>query len=155
VVHLPRRRGDQGCGANTYFIEARLRGIETGRELALIAIFSAMTVRLPLGASVRADFYILSLFDLGSGAYGTTTEYDLPRPFRVRRSHKMRVARGLLDVSYETAEGRARWSVRRDAGGAPVPFSYSLDLRGSRSPRSRHGGDARCRAREAAGAGRR
>jgi hypothetical protein len=73
---------------------------------------------------------VLSFFDLGSGVYGTASEADLPRPFRVRRSHRMRVARGLMDVTFDTPEGRARWAVRRDAAGAPVPFSYALDLRG-------------------------
>jgi hypothetical protein len=127
---FPAAEGDQGCGANTYFVETRLRTLDTGREFAVMAIFSAMTVPIAFGRSVRADFYVLSLFDLATGDYGTTTEFDLPRALRVRRRHKLRVARGLLDVSFETSQGRARWAVRRDAAGAPVPFSYSLDLRG-------------------------
>jgi len=127
---FPAAEGDQGTGANTYFIECPLRGLASGRRLALMAIFSAM--RVPVGplAEIRADFYIFALFDLDTGAYGTITDFDLPRPFRVRRTHKLKVARGQLDLSYETPEGRARWATRRDASGAPVPFSYALDLRG-------------------------
>lgn len=126
---FPAAEGDQGAGANTYFIECPLRGLRTGRNLALMAIFSAM--RVPLArTTLRADFYIFALFDLDAGTYGTMTDFDMPRPLRVRRTHKMKVARGLLDVSYETRDGRARWTTRRDAAGAPVPFSYALDLHG-------------------------
>ena len=126
---FPAAEGDQGTGANTYFIECPLRGLRTGRNLALMAIFS--TMRVPVASmTVHADFYIFALFDLDTGAYGTITDFDLPRPLRVRRTHKMKTARGHLDVSYETSEGRARWTTRRDAGGAPVPFSYALELRG-------------------------
>jgi predicted secreted hydrolase len=126
---FPAAEGDQGTGANTYFIEAELRGLRTGRRLAMMAIFSAM--RVPVAFAVlRADFYIFALFNLDDGSYGTTTEFDLPRLLRVRRKYDLKVARGLLDVSYETREGRARWTTRRDAAGAPVPFSYALDLRG-------------------------
>ncbi len=132
---FPAAEGDQGCGANTYFVETRLRGVRSGRELAMMTIFTAITVPLRLLWPVRADFYILALFDLTTGAYGTTTEFDLPRPGRVRRRHKLDVARGLLDVSFETSEGRARWAVRRDAAGAPVPFRYLLELCG----RDQHG----------------
>ncbi|MBM4244315.1 MAG: secreted hydrolase [Deltaproteobacteria bacterium] len=126
---FPAAEGDQGTGANTYFIECPLRGIRTGRNLALMAIFTAM--RVPLARlTLRADFYVFALFDLDAGTYGTITDFDLPQPLRVRRTHKLKVARGVLDVSYETSEGRARWTTRRDAAGAPVPFSYALDLRG-------------------------
>lgn len=132
---FPAAEGDQGTGANTYFIESQLRGLRSGREIALMAIFSAMRVPIRRIAVLRADFHIFSLFNLDAGTYGTMTDFDLPRALRVRRKHKLRVARGLLDVSYETSEGRARWTTRRDAAGAPVPFSYALDLRG----RDQHG----------------
>ena len=127
---FPAAEGDLGCGANTYFIECPLRALRSGRRLALMAIFAAM--RVPVGSLtvLRADFHIFSLFDLDAGTYGTMTEFDLPRPLRVRRAHKLKVARGLLDLSYESSEGRARWTTRRDAAGAPVPFSYALELRG-------------------------
>lgn len=127
---FPAAEGDQGTGANTYFIECPLRGLRSGRNLALMAIFSAMRVPVARVADVRADFYIFALFDLDAGTYVTTTEWDMPRPLRIRRQHRLRVARGLLDLSWEGNEGRVRWTTRRDAAGAPVPFSYALDLRG-------------------------
>jgi len=127
---FPAAEGDLGCGANTYFIESRLHGVKSGRELAVMAIFAASRVPLPLVGSLHADFYILAFFDLASGDYGTMTDFDLPRLARMRRAHKLEVARGLLDVAFASRHGRARWSTRRDASGAPVPFSYALELRG-------------------------
>lgn len=127
---FPAAEGDQRCCANTYFLEARLRGSRSGRELAVMTIFSHSGVPVPILGELRADFHIFSLFDLTSGSYGTMTEFDLPRPPRVRRNARMRCARGVLDVSFETRHGRARWAARRDATGAPLPFSYALDLRG-------------------------
>ena len=109
---FPAAEGDQGCDANTYFVESRLRGLSTGRELGVMAIFSAMAVRVPLLGALRADFYILSLFDLGNGDYGTTTEFDLPRPPRIRRQNRLKVARGLLDVSFETSTSSAAFITR-------------------------------------------
>jgi hypothetical protein len=132
---FPAAEGDQGCQANTYFLESRLTGVTTGRELAVMVIFSASTVPLPVAGEMRADFYVVSYFDLTTGEYGTTTEFDFPKPPRIRRTRKLRVARGVLDVSFETPQGRARWAVRRDAAGAPAPFSYALELRG----RDHHG----------------
>jgi hypothetical protein len=126
---FPAAEGDQGLATNRYFVEARLRGIRSGRELAFLTIFS--TTRAPAGPlTLRDDLYVLSLFDLGSGRYGTATEHDLPRAGRMRRQYRLSVARGLLDVSFAGREGRARLACRRDASGAPVPFSYSLDLCG-------------------------
>lgn len=127
---FPAAEGDQGTGANTYFVEAELRGLRSGRKLALMTIFSAMRVPVVASLALRADFYTFALFDLDAGVYGTVTEFDMPRPLRIRRRPRMKVARGLLDLSFETREGRARWTTRRDAAGAPVPFSYALDLRG-------------------------
>ncbi|MBM4265720.1 MAG: lipocalin family protein [Deltaproteobacteria bacterium] len=127
---LPAAEGDLGMGANTYFLETRLRGVKSGRELAFLVIFAAM--RVPIGPlpPIQASFFILSFFDLSNGTYGTMTEFDLPRPPRIRRQHRLSVSRGLLDVRFQGSEGQARWSSRRDAAGAPVPFSYALDLRG-------------------------
>lgn len=127
---FPEAEGDEGWGANSWFLEGRLRGQRSGRDLALMVIFALNRIDLPFGRRLPVAFHVLSLFDLGAGTYGTTTEYDLPRPMRVRRTQLLRAARGLLDVSFETSEGRSRWSVRRDATGAPDPFRYALDLRG-------------------------
>jgi hypothetical protein len=126
---FPAAEGHQGLDANTWLLEARLRGLRSGRELAVLSIFSAMRIPIGFGRNLHADFFLLSLFDLASGAYATASELDLPRPLRLRRSHRLRAARGLLDVTFEARAGRSRWAVRRDAAGAPVPFSYALDLR--------------------------
>lgn len=127
---FPEAEGDQGLGATTWFVEGRLRGRTTGREIAVMAIFALNRIVAPFRVELPAGFHVFALFDLDEGRYGTTTEFDLPRPGRIRRALKLRTTPGLLDVSYETRAGRSRWSIRRDAAGAPRPFRYSLDLVG-------------------------
>ena len=127
---FPEAEGDQGLGATTWFVEGRLRGRTTGREIAVMAIFALNRIVAPFRVELPAGFHVFALFDLDEGRYGTMTEFDLPRPGRIRRALKLRTTPGLLDVSYETRAGRSRWSVRRDAAGAPRPFRYALDLVG-------------------------
>ncbi len=132
---FPAAEGDADWGATTWFIEGRLRGRESGREFAVMAIFALNRITAPFGRILPAGFHVFSLFDLDNGGYGTTTEFDLPRPPRIRRRFKFAAERGLLDVSFESSAGRSRWTVRRDGGGTPVPFGYALDLVG----RDQHG----------------
>ena len=86
---FPAAEGDQGAESNTYYVAGRLRGRATQREWAFLVIFTFNNVRQRL----RADFYTFALFDLATGAYGTYSEYDLPRPPRIRRRYKLSVAR--------------------------------------------------------------
>lgn len=123
---FPAAEGDQGAESNTYYVAGRLRGQTTQREWAFLVIFTFNNVRKRL----RADFYTFALFDLASGAYGTYSEYDLPRPPRIRRRYKLSVAAGSLDVAFATAHGTSRWTTRRGADGALQPFSYTLHLVG-------------------------
>src|SRR3989442_11760614 len=74
---FPGAEGDQGAESNTYYVAGRLRGRSTGHEWAFLVIFSFNDVRHLL----RADFHTLALFDLETGAYGTSTEFDFPRLF--------------------------------------------------------------------------
>ena len=123
---FPAAEGDQGAESNTYYVAGRLRGRATQREWAFLVIFTFNNVRKRL----RADFYTFALFDLTTGAYATYSEYDLPRPPRIRRSYKLSVAPGNLDVAFTSAHGVSRWTTRRDAAGALVPFAYELSLVG-------------------------
>ena len=132
---FPAAEGDQGAESNTFYVAGRLRGRASGREWAFLTIFTFNDVRKRL----RADFYTLALFDLASGAYATFSEDDLPRPFRIRRQHKLSVARGHLDVAFRSAEGVSTWTTRRRPDGSLEPFSYALSLCG------RDAGDRRLR----------
>jgi len=123
---FPAAEGDQGAESNTYYLAGRLRGLESGREWAYFVVFTYNNIRRWL----RTDFYTFALFDLSDGSYGTYTEHDLPRPPRLRRTHKLTVAAGHLDVAFASALGACRWTTRRRADGALEPFAYHLLLRG-------------------------
>jgi hydroxyneurosporene synthase CrtC len=119
---FPDAEGDQGAESNTYYVAGRLRGRNTANEWAFLVIFTCNDVHHRL----RADFHTFALFDLKSGAYGTSTELDFPRFFRWRRAYRLSVARGGLEVSFRGSGGESFWKTRRDANGSLVPFAYTL-----------------------------
>ncbi len=123
---FPDAEGDQGAESNAYYVSGRLVGTESRREWAFFTIFTFNDIHHVL----RADFYTLALFDLASGDYGTHTEFDLPRPLRVRRAHRLSVARGRLDVTFDGAPSASSWRARRSSEGSLEPFAYSLSLFG-------------------------
>jgi predicted secreted hydrolase len=123
---FPAAEGDQGAESNTYYVSGQLRGRASGRRWAFLTIFTYNNVRKWL----RADFFTLALFDLDSGEYGTFSEFDLPRPPRIRRAYKLSVERGALGVSYDSQAGRSVWKARRDQAGNLVPFAYDAALVG-------------------------
>lgn len=123
---FPAAEGDQDAESNTYYVAGRLRGRDSGRAWAYLAIFAGTNVRHRL----RADFCTVALFDLTAGTYATCTEYDFPHPLRWRRQHRLAMARGHLDVTFAGQAGTSRWATRRTADGALEPFAYHLDLHG-------------------------
>ncbi|MDX2168917.1 MAG: lipocalin-like domain-containing protein [Deltaproteobacteria bacterium] len=130
---FPAAEGDQGAESNTYYVAGRLRGRASGREWAFLTVFTFNDIHHRL----RADFYTLALFDLGAGTYGTFSEFDLPRPFRLRRRYKLSVAPGHLDVAFDAAPGRSSWTTRRAADGTLQPFAYHVSLHGTDADRRR------------------
>lgn len=124
---FPAAEGDQGAESNTFYVAGRLRGRQTRREWSFLVVFAFNDVRKRL----RADFFTVALFDLATGEYGTYSEFDLPRLFRLRRVHKLSVGRGSLDLRFDSAElAPSCWTTRRDATGGLVPFSYELSAYG-------------------------
>ncbi len=123
---FPAAEGDQGAESNTYYLAGRLRGRDSGRTWAYLAIFAYTAVRQRL----RADFHTVALFDLAAGTYATWTEHDLPHPLRWRRQYRLTVARGHLEVAFAGSAGPSSWTTRRTADGALAPFAYHLELRG-------------------------
>ena len=123
---FPAAEGDQGAESNTFYVAGRLRGRQTRREWAFLVIFAFNDIRHRL----RADFYTFALFDLASGEYATFSEFDLPRPLRLRRRHKLSVARGHLEVGFASSAGTSTWTTRRREDGELAPFSYHATLVG-------------------------
>ena len=114
-------------GVATYFIDGFLRGRETGRSFAFIVIVTDMRV---LRKRVRASFYTFALYDLDRRCYGTYTDYDFPRPPRIRRRHKIHAVEGHLALRFDASAGTARWEHRRDRHGELVPFAWDVALPG-------------------------
>jgi hypothetical protein len=121
-LSFPDAEGDQGAESNTYYVAGRLTGRSSGRRWAFFVIFTFNDIWHRL----RADFRTMALFDLESGDYGTSTEFDFPRLFRRRRDHRLSVAPGHLDVSFRGDRGETFWRTRRGADGALEAFSYAL-----------------------------
>jgi len=123
---FPAAEGDQGAESNTYYVAGRLRGRDSGHQWAFLVVFTFNDIRRWL----RADFFTLSLFDVTTGDYGTFSEFDLPRPPRIRRTYKLSVAKDELHVAFKSREGTSTWSTRRAADGRVLPFAYHVSLVG-------------------------
>ncbi len=114
-------------GVATYFIDGFLRGRVSGRSFAFIVILTDMRVLRKL---VRASFYTFALYDLDRRHYGTYTDYDFPRPPRIRRRYKIHAVPGYLALRFEAAAGTALWEQTRDARGELTPFIWDVTLPG-------------------------
>ena len=114
-------------GVATYFIDGFLRGRGRGGSYAFMVIFTDMWV---LRKRVRASFYTFALYDLEHRRYGTYTDYDFPRPPRIRSRYKIHGALDHLALRYEASAGTCRWENRRDEHGALVPFAWDVALAG-------------------------
>jgi len=114
-------------GVATYFIDGFVHGRPSGHPYAFIVIFTDMWV---LRKRVRAGFYTFALYDLEQRRYGTYTDYDFPRPPRIRSRYKLRAMRDHLALHYESSAGNCRWENRRDERGQLVPFAWEVVLPG-------------------------
>jgi hypothetical protein len=114
-------------GMATYFVDGFLHGRSSGRLYAFMTIFTDMRV---LRRWVRASFYTFALYDCDHRHYGTYTDFDFPRPPRIRRQYKIHATPGHLGLRYQSAAGTNRWESLRSADGALRPFAWSLDLHG-------------------------
>jgi len=114
-------------GMATYFVDGFLRGRSSGRLYAFMVIFTDMRV---LRRMVRASFYTFALYDCDAHRYGTYTDFDLPRPPRIRRRSKIEATPGHLALRYAASAGTSRWESQRDAGGRLRPFAWTLELHG-------------------------
>ncbi len=124
---FPTAEGLTRNETDTWYIDAKLVGDDTGREYAFTVIYCKNRV----GGAIRADFYQFALYDLETGEYGTFTEYDFPTGSLLGRP-KFSAATGHLDLNFRLSGlgATATWCTRRDNQGALVPFAYELDLVG-------------------------
>ena len=127
-LDFPAAEGQHpGQESDTWFIAGELEGSD-GRSFAFLTIFN----RNRPGGSIVADFYTLALFDLGTGDYGTYTDYDMPPgSMEPGAKPKLSSAVGHLGLEYDTGAGTARWTTRRDSDGGLVPYTYDISLVGT------------------------
>jgi predicted secreted hydrolase len=112
--------------SDTWFIAGELIGM-TGRSFAFLSIFNKNRP----GGVVVADFYTMSLFDCGTGAYGTYTDYDMPpASMRAGAQPKLSATAGHLDIRYDSSAGLVAWTTCRDERGGLQPYTYSIHLLG-------------------------
>ena len=123
---FPQAEGLQDGESNTWYVAGRLRGRSTGRLWAFLVVFTANDIHRRL----RADFYTLALFDIGTGDYGTFTELDFPKPPKIRRSYRLSAATDRLDLVFRSAAGNTSWTHAHDEAGTALPFAYRVNLRG-------------------------
>ena len=114
-------------GVATYFIDGFLHGRDSGHPYAFMVIFADMWV---LRKRVRASFYTFALYDLEHRRYGTYTDYDFPRPPRIRRDTSCGRRGVIWRCTTSRRPGTVRWENRRDEGGQLVPFAWEVVLPG-------------------------
>lgn len=68
------------------------------------------------------------MFDLGSGQYGTYTDYDLPVVDLLDR--RLHFSNDYLNLSFDSSAGEAIWSNDLNSSGLPSPFVYNVHLPG-------------------------
>jgi len=115
-------------GMSTYFMDGFVRGTRTGRQYAFMTVFNVMAV---FRRCLRVDFFSFALFDCDTRRYGTYTDYDFPRPPKLRRRYKVSNTPGHATLHYETPTGTVRWDNQQEGDGTLRPFAYTLDLRGT------------------------
>jgi predicted secreted hydrolase len=112
--------------SDTWFIAGELTGA-TGRSFAFLTIVNKNRP----GGKVIADFYTMALFDCGTGAYGTYTDYDMPpASMRSDARPKLSAAAGYLDIRYDSSAGTVEWTTCRDEDGVLQPYTYGIRLLG-------------------------
>ncbi|TMA52078.1 MAG: hypothetical protein E6J71_04740 [Deltaproteobacteria bacterium] len=114
-------------GIATYFLDGFLRGRTSGRQYAFMVIVTDTKV---LRKRVRAAFYTFALYDCDRRHYGTYTDYDFPRPPRIRRRYKLDATEQVLGLRYRTSAGEAVWCHARNGDGTLRPFAWDVRLVG-------------------------
>ncbi|ULE35872.1 carotenoid 1,2-hydratase [Mycobacterium sp. IDR2000157661] len=113
--------------SDTWFLAGELDA-DSGRRFAFLSIFNENRP----GQSIAADFYTLALFDLDRGTYASYTDYDMPPANTAPGAQpKLGVARGHLEITYDSPCGTAEWVTVRDETGELVPYTYDVAFVGA------------------------
>ncbi|HKY15446.1 MAG TPA: hypothetical protein VJM33_11025 [Microthrixaceae bacterium] len=122
---FPFIEGRTTNGTDTWYIQSKVTGANTGREYAFITIFAKNRIN----GTVRADVYNFSVFPLDSTEYGsfTATDIELDTPLN---PGKLTAAEGYLDLRWQDG---GTWKTRVDSENRLIPFEYELDLSGADS----------------------
>jgi hypothetical protein len=123
---FPDAEAAVGGTANRYAISGRLVGATSGKSWAFLVILSGNT----LYGGLHADSCTVSLFDLASGEYATSTELDFPRFLHRRIDRRLSVGGGALDVAFQGESGKTSFGSRRGADAELLPFAYWLHAEG-------------------------
>jgi hypothetical protein len=124
---LTPEEGDAGTRPSMHSATGRLRGRATGREWAFLSAF----VFDDLSRRASADFFTLALFDLGTGEYGTSTDYRPQGPRPRGAAERPSPSRGRLDLSFRGSRGESLWRGREAGEGAFAPLASLLRAAGS------------------------
>jgi hypothetical protein len=124
-LHFPQAEGYQDMASDTYYASGIVRGERTGKGYAFFVIFARLS---GFSSALGIDMHLGAIFDLASGGYTTFASYDLPPQRWVRK--RLTITRGALSVAWDSPNWKSRFWARYDAAGAPVPFSYTLDVYG-------------------------
>ena len=122
---FPYIEGKTTNQTDTWYIQGKVTGANTGRDYAFITIYAKNRIN----GSIRADVYTLAIFPLDSTEYGTYTDTDIALDTALNPS-KLAAATGYLDLAWA---GNNTWKTRVDSDNRLVPFEYDLDLHGSDS----------------------
>ena len=109
--------------SDSWYEAGFVTGQITGNKYAFMTIFDKNH------NGTRTDFYQFALFNLQTGAYGTSTDFDI-LPLNLVTPPKLSMQVGFLGLNYSAALGPVSWQNDIDASGNLVPFVSTLSLLG-------------------------
>jgi len=120
---FPTIEGRTDNQTDTWYIQAKVTGRNTGREYSFITIFAKNRVF----GWIRADIYTFAIFPLDTTTYGTYTDMDFAIDTPLNPG-KLTAETGYLDLDWANTSS---WRTHVDGDNRLVPFTYDLNLHGT------------------------